>query len=91
MKTTNILVISSSVVPGNLTFTCHGVRQKRRTRVAGKKGPRAASDATMTHRMVRAKGGGRLKAEKPEDALQYPTLGSDDGPDRAPRVASMET
>lgn len=90
MKSTSVLVIFSSVVSGNLTFTCHGVRQKRRTRMAGKKGPRAASDPTTTCRMVRAKSGRSLKAEKLEEA-QYPMLGSDDRPDRAPRVVSMKT
>lgn len=59
--------------------------------MAGKKGPRAASDPTVPCRLVGAKGGGSLKAETLEEALQHPKSGSEEGPDRAPRVMSMET
>lgn len=87
MKSANVLVLSSSVVSGALRFTCHGVRKKERTGWLGRRDPEWLLEPPGHVEWSGAKGGGTLKAEKPEEALQYLVEGTDEGPCRALRMS----
>lgn len=88
MKCANVLVVSSFVVSGTLHFTCHGVRKKGRTGWLGRRDPEQLLDPPgPVEWRIGAKGGGTPKAEKLEEAPQYPVEGMDGGPCRALRMS----